>query len=58
MSKEDLKQQLIEHVIDHIKLDMFNGNYTEIDKLLGSINNKNLIQFLPEREREKYKDLI
>lgn len=54
---EELKQQLIEDVIDHIKLDMMNGDYTAIDELLGLMPNKNLIYFLPERDWKKYQSL-
>jgi len=57
MSEKELKEQLIEDVIDHVKLDMLHGDYTSIDELLGFIPNKNLIGFLPEEDWGKYKSL-
>ena len=57
MSKEELKQQLIDTVIDRIKFDLLNGDETTIDELLNFVPNKNLVWFLPERDWEKYKSL-
>ena len=57
MSKEELKQQLIDTVIDRIKFDLLNGDETAIDELLNFVPNKNLIWFLPERDWEKYQAL-
>lgn len=55
---EKLKQQLIDDVIDKIKDDLFNGDETAIDELLNFTPIQNLINFLPERDWEKYKSLI
>ncbi len=57
MSKEELKQQLIDTVIDRIKFDLLNGDETTIDELLNFVPNKNLVWFLPERDWEKYQSL-
>ncbi len=55
---EDLKEKLLEAVIDQIKFDFLNGNYEAVDELLNFIPKENLIGFLPEREWFKYKELI
>jgi len=57
MSKENIKQELINDVIDRIKFDLLNGDETAIDELLNFIPNKNLIYFLPERDWKKYQSL-
>ncbi len=57
MNKEELKQQLIDTVIDRIKFDLLNGDETAIDELLNFVPNKNLVWFLPERDWEKYQSL-
>ena len=58
MSKNELKQKLINDVIDRIKFDLLNGDETAIDELLNFISENKLIEFLPERDWEKYKSLI
>ena len=57
MSEEELKQQLIDTVIESIKVDMLCEDYTAIDELLNFTPIENLIGFLPEEDWEKYKSL-
>jgi hypothetical protein len=57
MKSIELKQKLIDEVIEHIKLDLSNGDCTALDELLNFLPNTNLVQFLPEENWSKYKSL-
>ena len=56
-NEDELKQQLINGVIDRIKFDLLNGDETAIDELLNFTPIQNLIYFLPEKDWEKYQSL-
>lgn len=48
------KQVVIDAVIEQLKKDFENGDYTVLDELLGFIPINTLIQSLPEEEWSKY----
>jgi len=43
-----VNRTLIDQVIDQIRLDCLNGDYTAIEELLRSVPEDNLIAYLPE----------
>jgi len=57
MSKEELKQQLIEEVVKDIKYSLEMGWEEAIEELLSFTPIENLIGYLPEESWEKYKPL-
>jgi len=57
MSKEELKQQLIEEVVKDIKYSLEMGWEEAIEELLSFTPVENLIGYLPEESWEKYKSL-
>lgn len=57
MTRKELKQQLIDEVIEGIKAQLLLKDETAIDELLTFVRTKNLIQFLNEDEWEKYSKL-
>lgn len=57
MSKEELKQQLIEEVVKDIKYSLEMGWEEAIEELLSFTPIENLIGYLPEESWEKYKSL-
>ncbi len=52
-----LKEELIDHLLNNLKYDVINGDLTVLEELLGFIDNKHLIEALPEEEWVKYKKL-
>lgn len=48
------KQVVIDAVIERLKEDFKQGDFTVLDELLGFVPIKNLIQSLPEEEWSKY----
>jgi hypothetical protein len=53
----DLKQNLVDAVIEHLKEDVRHGDITILDELLKFIPNKNLVQALPEEEWTKFPEI-
>lgn len=51
---EDLKQELVDAVIESLKKDIANGDLTVLDELLHFIPNKNLVQSLDEKQWKLY----
>lgn len=51
---QDVKQSLIDRVMEGIKMDIDNGDVTAVEELLGFINPINLIGYLPEDEWDNY----
>lgn len=51
------KQELIDIVIDQIKLDVHCGELEALEELLGFMPNVNLIEYLPEGEWKQFKHL-
>jgi len=51
---ENNKENILESIVDQIKLDLLNGNYEAIDKILLLIPYDNLLEYLPAREQRKY----
>jgi len=49
-----MKQALIDAVIDQLVLDIKSGDYTVLNELLQDVEAMDLIQALPESERDKY----
>ena len=58
MSKEKLKNKLIDQLGEQLKQDAINGDITVLDELLHYTPVINLIQSLNEDEWKKYKDLL
>lgn len=54
---KELKQQLIEQVVDNIKRDIEYGDVEAIEELLRFCPTNNLVSYLPEEEWDKYKEL-
>jgi len=48
MSTDDSRQRLIDAVLDQIKADVENGDFTAIEELIKSLPTDTLINFLPE----------
>ena len=48
MKKIGTKQELVDAVLEQIKSDVENGDVTAIEELLFFLENKKLIQYLPE----------
>lgn len=57
MTKQELKDQLLEKVIDQIKLDLEDGIEDTILEMLKNCTNRSLIHFLHEDEWEQFKTL-
>jgi hypothetical protein len=57
MTKKELREKLINEVLEQIKMDLADGIEDTIEQLLTSCPNKNLIEFLPEDSWELFKDL-
>ena len=57
MSKQELKQQLIEEVVKNIKYSLDMGWEEAIEELLSFTPVENLIAYLPEESWEKYKSI-
>ena len=51
------KQDLIEIVIDQLRLDVRCGELEAIEELLGFLPNVNLIEYLPEEDWKQFKHL-
>ena len=51
------KQQLVDAVIEDLKLGFAQGDYTVLDELLNKLQIKTLVQALPEEQWDKYKEL-
>lgn len=51
------KQDLIETVLEQIKLDVHCGEYEAIEELLSFLSNVNLIEYLPEEDWKQFKHL-
>jgi hypothetical protein len=58
MTTEELKQELIDNVIKHIKRDIEWGDLTAIEALLSFCPITNLIGFLPEDDCKPFNDLL
>ena len=52
------KQELIETVLEQIKLDVHCGEYESIEELLEMCSIESLIFYLPETYWKKFKSLI
>lgn len=50
----DKKQKVIDAVIEELKKDFSNGDYTVIDEILSHVPKRILIQSLDESEWEKF----
>ena len=55
MAKE--KNDLVDEVIETIKVDMFNGDCTVLEELLYKLPNNVLVQSLPEERWVDYKNI-
>jgi hypothetical protein len=51
------KQDLIDTVLEQIKLDVHTGDLLALDELLGFMPNVNLIEYLPEEDWKQFKHL-
>ena len=51
------KQDLIDTVLEQVKLDVHTGDLLALDELLGFLANVNLIEYLPEGEWKQFKHL-
>jgi hypothetical protein len=51
------KQDLIEIVMDQIKVDVRCGELEALEELLGFMPNVNLIEYLPEEDWKQFKHL-
>lgn len=50
-----INQRLIDTVIDQIKVDVAQGDFTAIDEMLKNIEQKHLREYLPEETVERLK---
>jgi hypothetical protein len=50
-----INQRLIDTVIDQIKVDVAQGDFTAIDEMLKNIEQKHLRAYLPEETVERLK---
>lgn len=57
MSKEELKQKLIEEVVEEIEQCLKHGYKEALEELLSFTPVENLIGYLPEERWEKYRSL-
>lgn len=55
--EQNLKELLLEEVISQIQIDIQNGDIESLEELLKFIENKRLVQYLPEENWEKYLDI-
>lgn len=54
---KELKQKLIERVVEHIKRDIEWGDVEAIEELLNFCPTKNLVGYLPEEEWNEFFEL-
>jgi hypothetical protein len=54
---EELKQKLIEAVVEQIKMDIGMGDVEAIEELLRFCPTKNLVSYLPEEDWEQFFEL-
>jgi hypothetical protein len=54
---EELKQKLIEAVVEQIKMDIEMGDVEAIEELLRFCPTKNLVNYLPEEDWEQFFEL-
>jgi hypothetical protein len=52
---EDLKQDLINQVIDHIKIDIYEGDTTVLEELFKALPTSVLLHSLPEEQWDGFK---
>jgi hypothetical protein len=57
MKQLKTKQDLIDTVLEQIKLDVHTGELLALDELLGFLPNVNLIEYLPEEDWKPFKHL-
>lgn len=57
MKSPKSKEDLIETVMEQIKLDVHCGEYEAIEELLSFLPNVNLIEYLPEEDWKQFKHL-
>jgi hypothetical protein len=57
MTKKDLKDKLLEKVLDQIKLDLQDGIEDTILEMLKNCTNRSLIHFLHEDDWDEFKTL-
>jgi hypothetical protein len=57
MKSPKSKQDLIDTVLEQIKLDVHTGELLALDELLGFLPNVNLIEYLPEEDWKQFKHL-
>jgi hypothetical protein len=57
MKSPKSKEDLIETVIEQIKIDVHCGEYEAIEELLSFLSNVNLIEYLPEEDWKQFKHL-
>lgn len=57
MTREQLKEMLIERVVELIKEDIFYGDTSAIEELLNHCPNDVLVNYLPEEEFNRFDEL-
>lgn len=57
MKKEELRNKLLEKVLEQIKMDLQDGIEDTILELLKFTPTKNLVNFLPEEDWDEFKTL-
>ena len=57
MKSPKSKEDLIDNVLEQIKVDVHCNDYTAVKELLGFIAIENLINYLPEDEWKQFKHL-
>lgn len=55
---EDIKQQLIDRLINQIVSDANSGDTTVLEELLFNVPNKVLLHSLPEEEWKRYESVL
>lgn len=55
---EDLKEKLINDLINQIRLDIYDGDTTVLAEILGNVPNDVLIESLPEENWSEFEPLL
>ena len=56
--QSDIKQRLVDKVMEDLKVSIAQGDYTTLDEILNFVPTVNLIQSLPEEEWKNHSPII